>query len=69
MDRLIAMPLDAARAWLEQEGREYEIHYTEGGKDQALLTEPYVIRVREQEGIIQLMVTHFRTTIEPTAQQ
>ncbi len=63
MEYLIGIPLSQAEHFLLQAGKEYFVIMLRGGKDEELLTEPYVLRVREIDGTIQLVASEFKTSI------
>lgn len=63
MEYLIGIPLLQAERILSQQGKEYIVVMLKGGKDEELLTEPYVLRVREKERKIELVATQFKTSI------
>lgn len=60
---LIGMPLARATKLLEESKLDYEVQTIVGGKDQEILTQPYVLRVRNLGQKLELIVTEFKTTI------
>lgn len=60
---LIGMPLARAKMLLEESKQNYEVQTIAGGKDKEILTEPYVLRVRNIGEKLELIVTEFKTTI------
>ncbi|MDO5095480.1 MAG: hypothetical protein Q4D65_02875 [Peptostreptococcaceae bacterium] len=60
---LIGMPLAKAKMLLEESKLDYEVQTIAGGKDKEILTEPYVLRVRNIGEKLELIVTKFKTTI------
>lgn len=60
---LIGMPLARVKMLLEESKQNYEVQTIAGGKDKEILTEPYVLRVRNIGEKLELIVTEFKTTI------
>lgn len=60
---LIGLPLCEAERILGEEKIKCYITKISGGKDEEILSEPYVVCVREQDNKIFLIVTEFKTTI------
>lgn len=64
MDKqLIGLPLQKAEEILRKQALDYYVEMISGGKDAQILTESYVVRVREKDKRIELTVTGFKTTI------
>ncbi len=63
MEYLIGIPLSQAEVLLSQEKKEYFVTMLKGGKDEEILTEPYVLRAREMDKKIELVATEFKTSI------
>ncbi|MDO5063016.1 MAG: hypothetical protein Q4D77_07535 [Peptostreptococcaceae bacterium] len=64
MDKqLIGLPLQKSEEILRKQALDYYVEMISGGKDAQILTESYVVRVREKDKRIELTVTGFKTTI------
>lgn len=61
--QLIGLPLNKAEEILQKQALDYYVEVISGGKDAQILTEPYVVRIREKDKRIELIVTGFKTTI------
>ena len=63
MDTLIGKSLAQAEERLRKESIPYEIIEISGGKDEELLQELHVVRIRDKKDYLELVVTGFKTSI------
>lgn len=63
MNSLIGKSLEQAKEILSKEQVDYEIVTISGGKDENILQDMYVVRVRNKDDKLELTVTGFKTTI------
>ena len=63
MEALIGKSLLQAQEILAQEKIDYEIVKISGGKDEEILQDLYVVRVKNKDNKLELVVTGFKTSI------
>ena len=63
MKQLIGKPLQEVEESLKNQNKDYFVTILSGGKDAELLQELYIVRAKEKESKLELMVTGFKTTM------
>ncbi len=63
MKQLIGKPLQEVEESLKKQNKDYFVTILLGGKDAELLQELYIVRAKEKESKLELMVTGFKTTM------
>lgn len=62
-DNFIGLPLEEVKTILEKQKVRYFVTNTSGGKDEDILKDEYVICVKNDNDVLELIVTNFKSNV------